>query len=758
MQSGGVMSVPVDSRTGQVYRPTLQGTAGSPLSTFERYFDFFIDNVPDPDTALAMNPAFDELMRQQPDAHAAFLIREQTVAQYDWTINPADGDGIPGFDVALAAQVANYAKSVFNGLDMTALHEEMQQAISLGGAGHEFIWQPGIDGVERPKRFIYIHKSNYVFDRLGNQALLTRGTPVWGSYSSANTSQPPAPVKFSDGRYASYFPDGKFIYHRYQALGGSWTRPAEAGYQYWGRGEDTRIYILVTAAQAVLRFWLKFLERWGVPPTDVYFPDNLRPSAEVQAIVSDAINGATNAIPRQIGQPYDSMYHIETRNPPGGSNEYFFTFLDRYVAPKIRMIILGSADEQQNSGASGGYSDHVSRKESGSGVVFRRDGLRISETLNRQLMPHVVLRKFRGLPAMYWPKHSLLAEEERDRKQEIEIAQIVSTLVPIKEDEIYERSGFSKPEDGDKIVFNKQGPGMDDPFAAAMAGGEPPEGLRGPGPASEGGTPNAATGQGDDAGGGAIAQGGGAFSRGSVGERGNSMQATFAAGFDEAEHPRATDGKFTSAQAAEYLENDQVPDGWYIHGRAGRKELKTGHAIQMTKRADVAKQYAGKKGSVHYIRPTSKANILDFNDPSIREKVVDRYLKDVESGLGPVGSDELIERVGLEKAREKLLDEINPKDIVDSAGLFDDSAFNYWLWERFEPDFAITNDGAIALNVEDANSTDRVMVEPKKKVNRGDSEKANFSAGFEESEHPRGQPDNPGQFAPPRPGGRPDRG
>ena len=512
MQSGGIMSVPVDSRTGQVYRPTLQGPAGSPLSTFERYFDFFIDNVPDPDTALAMNPAFDELMRQQPDAHAAFLIREQTVAQYDWTINPADGDGIPGFDVALAAQVANYAKSVFNGLDMTALHEDMQQAISLGGAGHEFIWQPGFDGVERPKRFIYIHKSNYVFDRLGNQALLTRGTPVWGSYSSANTSQPPAPVKFADGRYASYFPDGKFIYHRYQALGGSWTRPAEAGYQYWGRGEDTRIYILVTAAQAVLRFWLKFLERWGIPPTDVYFPDNLRPSAEVQAIVSDAINGATNAIPRQIGQPYDSMYHIETRNPPGGSNEYFFTFLDRYVAPKIRMIILGSADEQQNSGASGGYSDHVSRKESGSGVVFRRDGLRISETLNRQLVPHIVLRKFRGLPAMYWPKHSLLAEEERDRKQEIEIAQILSSLVPIKEDEVYERSGFTKPEEGDKIVFNKQGPGMDDPFAAAMAGGEPPEGLRGPGPANEGRTPNAATGQGDDAGGGAIAQGGGDFS------------------------------------------------------------------------------------------------------------------------------------------------------------------------------------------------------------------------------------------------------
>lgn len=511
MSGGGSSLVPIDSGSGRIVRPTLRGSEGAAVATLERFFDYFIDIVPDPDTAMAQDPFFDERLRQQPDVHAALLIREQTVAQHDWSV---DASLDPTCEPELAKRVARYTDAVLRQMDTVALYEEMQQAISLGGVGHEFIWERDETGIERPVRFQHLHKSNFVFDRLGNMALLTRGHPMWGAYVSPNPDNSPGPVEFSDGRSAVYFPQGKFVYHRYNAVGGPWTRPAEAGYVYWGRGEDTRLYILVTAAQFALRFWLKFLERWGFPPTDFYFPDNARPDAEIQAIVDDVRNGAIAAMPRTVGAGNEySMYKVETREVPSMSAEFFNTFLNEYIAPKVRMIILGSADEQakpQDGG--GGYSDHVSRKESGSGVVFRRDGLRISETLNRQLVPHIVLRMWPGIPAKYYPKHKLQAEEERDRKQEMEIATATAALVPIKESEVYERSGFTKPNPDDKTVFNGGGVGMDDPLAAAM-GGQPPNtppggGSSGSGgPVTQGGTPDGAIGQGGDAGGGSVAQG-----------------------------------------------------------------------------------------------------------------------------------------------------------------------------------------------------------------------------------------------------------
>lgn len=518
MGAGGQSLVPVDSGSGRLSRPVIRAKEGSPVATLERLYDYFIDQVEDPDTALLQNQNFDELMRQQPDVHAALLLREQTVAQFNWTMNRSTD---PTANPEDAQRVADYVDICLRRLDMVSLYEEMQQAVGLGGSGHEFIWERGPDGVEIPTRFIHLQKTNFVFDRLGNMALLTRANPVWGAYISANPDNGPSqePTQFADGRWAVFFPQGKFIYHKYTAIGGPWTRPAEMGFQYWGRGEDTRLYIIVMAAQFALRFWLKYLERFGVPPTDLYYPDNGRPTAEAQGIVNDILGGAVCAIPRLVGVGNEySLYKVETRETPTMSNDIFASFLNEYIAPKVRMIILGSAEEQQKGEASGGFSDHVSRKKSGSGVIFNRDGLRISETLNRQLIPHIVLRKWPGLPEAYWPKHRLQAEEERDRLQEMEIAEKASTLVPIKEDEIYERSGFTKPGPDDKTVFNAQGQGGDDPFAAAMGGGMPPGGagmppggvpgaLAGPNGTGAGSTP---IGQGSSGGKDVIGNGGGA--------------------------------------------------------------------------------------------------------------------------------------------------------------------------------------------------------------------------------------------------------
>lgn len=162
----------------------------------------------------------------------------------------------------------------------------------------------------------------------------------------------------------------------------------------------------------------------------------------------------------------------------------------------------------------------------------------------------------------------------------------------------------------------------------------------------------------------------------------------------------------TEALANEWYAKRQVPDGWYVHGRADRNDLNTGNVIQMTKDWEVTEQYAGKRGSMWMIRVSEGANVLDFNDSEITRKVAEKLIKEHQEGVMSYAGLEAIIKDFIDangsddEAIEKLADELNPKDIVDSAGFFDDKDFPKWLWDTYEPAMAITEDGAVVIDVE----------------------------------------------------------
>lgn len=110
-------------------------------------------------------------------------------------------------------------------------------------------------------------------------------------------------------------------------------------------------------------------------------------------------------------------------------------------------------------------------------------------------------------------------------------------------------------------------------------------------------------------------------------------------------------------------------------------------------------QYAGKKGSVWFIKPTEKATVFDFTDEGTRDRVAQRAFKDYEAGRNtPPEIDGLFEEYGQDAGIEKLKGELDLPDIVDTAGWFDNNSFNTWLYDAFEVDFVTVSSGAIVVN------------------------------------------------------------
>ena len=101
---GGFQQIPADSRQGGLYRPFATGQSGGRLASLETLYDFWLNNVPDPDSAFAADPGFGAKLRMQPDVHGAMTKRELSVASMPWRVEP----GPDAEDKALAGKIAGW--------------------------------------------------------------------------------------------------------------------------------------------------------------------------------------------------------------------------------------------------------------------------------------------------------------------------------------------------------------------------------------------------------------------------------------------------------------------------------------------------------------------------------------------------------------------------------------------------------------------------------------------------------------------------
>jgi hypothetical protein len=103
------------------------------------------------------------------------------------------------------------------------------------------------------------------------------------------------------------------------------------------------------------------------------------------------------------------------------------------------------------------------------------------------------------------------------------------------------------------------------------------------------------------------------------------------------------------------------------------------------------------------IKPKQDAKILDLNDESQVDAITDLLKSDFDEGKLAQYTDleDLVsQHVNDVDLWEKFKNEINPSDIVDSAGMFDVPGFTGWLLHSHNFGFVLTNDGAVCLDTE----------------------------------------------------------
>lgn len=445
MREGGATQIPTDSGYGQVVWGRHTGQPSGRIATLETLFDYFINYVPDPDTALAQDPDFEQKLRQQPDVHATMRLRELTVASMPAHIEPSHEKGV---DPQAAQIVADYTEDVFRKLPNRAdLYRQMQTAVLIGGQAHEWTWAK-VNGYPRPVVFDPVHKSRFIFDRLGNMALLTRDAPVWGKYVQPN------PNHFPSGYVAMNVPGGKFTYHKYMSEPGSWNRPAFEGFTYWGRGEDTNLFIPVTFDNFVLRFRMKWLEKHGMPLTILYHSQGDQFTSEVLRIADSLRGESVVTIPRQAGEEHDGFYKLEFVDPPAIGHDAFAQFSDEWTKPRVEKIILGGANLTE-VGETGSYGATVDQRDAGSTIIFRYDAKNIDETLNNQIVPYIVQARWPGIPEAYYPKHILQPQREEDQEHRMRVLRAAAEMVEVRQDDVYQAAGIEQPKE-DKVTGKKE--------------------------------------------------------------------------------------------------------------------------------------------------------------------------------------------------------------------------------------------------------------------------------------------------------------
>ncbi len=479
--AGGLAIVPQDSGYGGLGRPTAVSEAGGRqgrIGTLETLFDFYIDNVADPDYALGQNIHADEIIRQQPDVAAAMGLRELTVASMPAAIEPAKGARL---DMTMARTIGDYVQDVWSRLPNTSdLYRGMQQAVLQGGTGFEIIWDVQ-NGFEVPINYFNIHKTRFTFDRKGRMALLMRTAPTWGSYIADPIAGVPATQPSVNG-FKPFYPNipGKFIYHKNMSEGGSWHRQATEGFNYWGRGLNNVLWNLVQFDAFVTRFRVKFLERFGYPMTVLYYPDgDDNAGAQIRSIANQVRKEVFATIPRRGGENVDGLYKLEHIQPNMSGQDYFEKFQETFIRTKIEKIILGGANLMQ-LGSSGSYGASVDQRDSGSEIIFRYDAKNIDETLNCQLIPHIVWARWPTCPVEYMPKHVMAPKQAPDRGADVEMLEALARSVPVAQADFYRAAGVDRPRNDTQpqdLVYTGQSPymvgGMDHyPDAYNQPGGD----------------------------------------------------------------------------------------------------------------------------------------------------------------------------------------------------------------------------------------------------------------------------------------------
>lgn len=162
--------------------------------------------------------------------------------------------------------------------------------------------------------------------------------------------------------------------------------------------------------------------------------------------------------------------------------------------------------------------------------------------------------------------------------------------------------------------------------------------------------------------------------------------------------------------AVAHYQNNSIPDGWLVHGRATGDTLE-GSTPQLSEDWGVAEQYSGESGSKWMIKIDDKDKTMDLSSLNNEdmEKVVKKAIKDYREENDSKFIDDVYGALGDDATDDEIEDLVHdsfaPDDIVDSAKAYDNPDWIEWFANSFSGTYGVkTPDGGIVFEPDEFES------------------------------------------------------
>ena len=241
-------------------------------------------------------------------------------------------------------------------------------------------------------------------------------------------------------------PDRKFIIFTY----GDSDNP-------YGRGLGQRLWWPVWFKKNGVKFWLVFLEKFGMPTVKGKYPSGTTP--EQQQKLMDAIEAIQSDTGIKIPDSMDIEF-LEASRAGTVTHEQLCEYMDRQIS---KAVLGQTASTEGTPGKLGNEKTQGDVRQE----IIEADADLLDACLNETLIKWIVDYNFPGVAS--YPKIMTYAAAKPDLKEQSEIDKtlVVDIGLPVSTAYFYETYGIPAPGEGEDLV-------KPPPKAAAVAG-KPPE-------------------------------------------------------------------------------------------------------------------------------------------------------------------------------------------------------------------------------------------------------------------------------------------
>jgi phage gp29-like protein len=388
------------------------------VATIAKDIDIFygwIKRLENPDPVLRSESAgkglklYDEVDR---DAHAGSVLQQRNLAVVgkEWDIIPAKSARKLGRPSSTSQEqvVADYVSEVLENCNFDQARQEILKAILYGFYSTEVIWNAAKNGI-KIKKLIAKHPRRFSFTMARELRLITPSNMIEGE-----------PV-----------PDRKFVVFTY----GDSDNP-------YGRGLGQRLWWPVWFKKNGVKFWLIFLEKFGMPTVKGKYPPGTTP--EQQQALMDAIEAIQSDTGIKIPDSMDIAF-LEASRAGTVTHEQLCEYMDRQIS---KTVLGQTASTEGTPGKLGNEKTQGDVRQE----IIEADADLLDACLNETLIPWIVDYNFPGVSV--YPKIKTYAAAKPDLKEQSEIDKtlVVDIGLPVSTAYFYETYGIPAPAEGEELV------------------------------------------------------------------------------------------------------------------------------------------------------------------------------------------------------------------------------------------------------------------------------------------------------------------